>query len=177
MIIGTSVMFFNQKTKIDNVQNWEKTECTVLWRYITNRTYEERPGGLCWRIKYQYQFGRKKYTSTRYSLTEIGHPITNALSMPDKERRKKLKKMEETNSGPYAEGSKQICYVNPHNPQEAFLVLDRPTFLNMLKSFLGQEWLIYFYIITLGIANILYQCGSNKAPDHPDPSEESIGYW
>jgi len=100
-------LFFVPLRKVRRAKAWRKTRCVILSSSVSEDATDS--GLYRMLVTYQYDFGGRNYSSSRYSFS----PSSATSGRRGKERI----------AGRLAPGTATFCYVDPENPVEA--VIDR----------------------------------------------------
>jgi len=115
---------FNQTSKMEDMHSWTKTICVVKSRELGSEGKEysgpDSTAKFYWKIIYSYYVGNKRYASDVFNATDPGiylgeGTFLDYIAFTDRQIK--------NGTGPYPKDSRQICYVNPDDPEDAVLEL------------------------------------------------------
>lgn len=127
--------FFNQTSKIKDAHSWTKTICVIKSRELESGGKEysgpESTAKFYWKIVYSYYIGDKRYASDVFDAADLGIYLGKGTFLDYIALTNKQKK---DGTGPYPKNSRQICYVNPDDPEDAVLKLAETGFAKTCAS-------------------------------------------
>jgi len=129
--LGTFIPFFVLPVlKVFDAKNWKETPCVVLASEVKSHSGSDG-STYSVEIKFDYEFGGKRYTSDRYSFM-------SGSSSGYQGKREVVDR--------YPPGKGAVCYVNPGDPAEA--VIERGFVLDML---FGLIPLVFVFVGGIGL--------------------------
>jgi hypothetical protein len=127
--------FFNQKSKIEDIHSWTKTNCVIESRELESEGKEysspDSAAKFHWKIIYSYYVDDKRYASDVLNAVDLGIYLGKGTFLDYIALTNRQIKDE---TGPYPKDSRQICYVNPNDPEDAVLELAEIDFKKICAS-------------------------------------------
>ena len=147
--------FFNQRAKLKNTLSWIKTNCVIESRELDSegKKYSgpDSTATFHWKITYSYYVDGKRYASDVFNAVDRGIYLGKGTFL---DYIALTNKMIKEGTGPYPKNSRQVCYVNPDDPDDAVLKLAETGFAKTYASlwkFNSTKLILYGFLFVIGL--------------------------
>jgi len=134
-VVLFGITFFNQKSIIEDAHSWTKTDCVIESRELKSEGKEysgpDSTATFYWELIYSYYVDGKRYASSVFNVLEPGIYLGKGTFL---DYIALTSKQIKDGTGPYPKNSRQVCYVNPNNPEDAVLELAKAGFAKTCAS-------------------------------------------